>query len=299
MATVKLQNGNVITKDGNVSCSCCEAVELFLEFKSTGAYCENTCGQQSFLDAGETYEEFATIGGDGPCPYDIVDRIENEDGDLLVGDPCAYYARFREQDDYTVVRQETEFGSGVCEFAFPDKVEDFAINYTATASGVDPNTGIVSISCEDVIEDISGNGGYPGQSRSAFTRYENKITTCPILFPDYPETWSISASASATSQRSRSGNLRIVDKIVYRIPEETIPDSATVQIQKTITKYGLPDGSCTDWAESSTVEQLEGYAGGEIELDPDTLLQQIRDAEGGDELAETFAIDVVLTIVVS
>lgn len=299
MATIKLQNGNVITKSGKVSCSCCEIIEIFLEFKYTGAYCENTCGEQSFLSNGETYQVFVTIGEDGPCPYDIVQRIENEDGGLLVGDVCAYYARVREQDDYTVVRTETFFGSGVCEFPYPDKVEDLARNYTATAIGVDPNTGIVSIDCAEDTERISGDGSYPGNARSGFTRYENKITTCPILFPEYPEEWTIAASANVAAQRSKSGNIRIVDKVLYRIPEEAIPDGVTVQIKKTITKYELIEGSCTDLVESSTIEELENYEGGEIEVDPDLILQEIRDEEGGDEVATTFAIDVVLTVVVS
>lgn len=299
MATIKLEGGKIVTKGGKVSCSCCEIPQLFLEFKSSGAYCENTCGQQSFLGVGETYEEFATIGSDGPCPYDIVDRIEKEDGELLVGDPCAYYARVREQDDFTVVRSETELGSGICEFPYPDEIEDFARNYTATATGVDPNSGIVSISCDEQIEQISGDGSYAGASRSAFTRFENKITSCPILFPEYPETWNIALSAVVTSQRSRSGNLRIIDKIIYRIPEETIPDGVTLQIKKTIVKYGLQGESCTDWVLSSTSEELEDYAGGEVEIDPDLVLQQIQDNEGGEDLIETFAIDITLTIVVN
>lgn len=293
--SVKLQNGKVITAGGKVSCDCCAPpAELFLDFKGTGAYCENTCGavpDPILLPDGQTFEESATIGEDGPCPYDILDRIENANEDLLVGDSCAYYARFRRQDDYTVVRGD--LGSG-CEFIFPGKIEDYATNYTATATGVDSNTGIVSFDCTTDVDDISGDGGYPGNSRSGFYRYENKITSCPILFPAYPATWTTAPyGVTVSAQRSKSGNLRIIDKAIYKIPASSIPTGSTAQVKKTIQKFGLSEGTCSDWVATTTSEITENYTGGEIEFNPDTLLQQIQD----DEIPaiETYAVEVTLT----
>lgn len=291
--SVKLQNGKVITAGGKVSCDCCAEppAELFLDFKSTGAYCENTCGVQSLLADGQTYEEPGTVGGDGPCPYDILYRIENANGDLLVGDSCAYYARHREQDDYTVVRQEGEDG---CEFTFPGKIEDLATNYTATATGVDSNTGFVTIDCTTDVDNISGEGSYPGQSRSGFDRYENKITSCPILFPAYPATWTTAPyGVTVSAQRSKSGNLRIIDKAIYKIPASSIPTGSTAQVKKTIQKFGLSEGTCSDWVATTTSEITENYTGGEIEFNPDTLLQQIQDDES--PAIETYAVEVTLT----
>lgn len=44
MATIKLQDGKVITKGGRVSCSCCAAPEIQIDFKDAFGYAENGCG---------------------------------------------------------------------------------------------------------------------------------------------------------------------------------------------------------------------------------------------------------------
>jgi len=292
--TVKLQNNKIITKNGRISCSCC--VSPFFEYKYSSTYCENTCGDQSPLAFGETLEENATIGIDGPCPYNTVFRIEDADENLLIGDPCAYYTRYRRQDDYTVVRSETELGSEVCEFLFPDKIEDRATNYTATATGVDQNFGNVFIDCNSEEEFISGDGGFPGNSHSGFVRYENKITTCPVIFTNYPNEWTISSGIIASSQRSKSGNIRIIERVTYRIPEESIPSGSSVYVKKTIQKYQIESGSCFNFVAGSILETLDNYSG-ETEFNPDVLLQEIQNAEG--ESIQTFAIDVTLTIVLN
>ena len=297
--TVKRQNNKVITKNGRVSCSCCELpppVVLFFEYKYSGTYCENTCGEQSPLTLGQTYEDISTVGIDGPCPYDVVFRIEGAEGGLLIGDPCAYYTRFRRQDDYTVVLTETELGSGVCEFPFFDKIEDYITRYTATATGVDQNSGTVLIDCNSEEENLSGDGGYPGNSRSGFDRYTNEITTCPVIFTDYPEEWNSSSNVIASSQRSKSGNLRVIDKVIFRIP--LIPSGISVTIKKTIQKYELESGSCFNFIAGEVLEIFEPYTGQETEFDPDELLQEIQaeETEEGGTIT-TFGVDVTLTII--
>lgn len=295
MPTIKLQNNKVLIKKNRASCSCCEPPQIFLEYKYSSTYCENNCGVVSELQDGETLVENSTIGADGPCPYDTTFAIQNADGDPLNGESCTIYARFRSQDDYTVVQQETSLGSGVCEYPFEGKIEDYAIDYTATAISVNQITGLVSIDCQETIEDISGDATYPGQSRSGFFRYENKVTSCPVLFTDYaPEEWLRSVyGITISSQRSRSGNLRIIDKIIYRIPEDQIPDGYTVKIKRIIKKYGLAEGTCTGWVLTTTEEIIEDYSGEETEYNPDDTLQAIKDNEE-DEADGTFAIEVTI-----
>ncbi len=43
MATIRLQDGKVITKNGKVSCSCC-VPEIPIDYKYSTAYAENNCG---------------------------------------------------------------------------------------------------------------------------------------------------------------------------------------------------------------------------------------------------------------
>ncbi len=44
VATIKLQDGKVITKDGKVSCSCCVVPEIQIDWKYASGYAENGCG---------------------------------------------------------------------------------------------------------------------------------------------------------------------------------------------------------------------------------------------------------------
>ncbi len=44
MATIKLQDGKIITKDGKISCSCCVVPEIQIDFKDAFGYAENGCG---------------------------------------------------------------------------------------------------------------------------------------------------------------------------------------------------------------------------------------------------------------
>jgi len=44
VATIKLQDGKVITKGGRISCSCCAIPEIQIDFKNANGLAENECG---------------------------------------------------------------------------------------------------------------------------------------------------------------------------------------------------------------------------------------------------------------
>lgn len=292
---IRSTNNRIISKNGIPSCSCCTIPDVYFTVSYASTYCSNICGDQSILRDGETYSIISESEEDAPCPYTTTNSIQDADGSLLVGDSCAFYQYVRSQDDYTVVRQEKPFGSGNCISPFPEKVEDYIELYKSTATGVDPNTGVVSIQCTKDIVDISGTGGYPGQRRNVFKGYSQKITNCPVIYTSFSDP-ATAITVSFSYLKSRSGNMVIADKAKYSISQEQlaqVPSGLSVKIKTTKTPYYLYEGTCTGWYAGESSESTQSYGGEEVELSLDED-ENITDSEN----SGIYGYEIVLSIVI-
>jgi hypothetical protein len=196
MATIKLQDGKVITKNGKVSCSCC-VLEIPIDYKYSTAYAENNCG--AVLD-------------------------------------CVVY--------------QTQ------KFPF------FTNKWTSTETGnVDPETAINEILCNfEVISEV--NSEDPN-----YVEYLDPIEIQTLYYTEYAD-YITEDFVSVEFYRSRSNNIKVGDKITYRIPPERIPEGYTVKIQKSYQTYGISEGSCflDIFLIDTIIAPEEEYAGGEVEF---------------------------------